>query len=309
MNTFVISSLIGACSSSLASSLVIIQLCLLKYKDLSNRLLLVLMPIDLAMSIGQIFMLLPINTETCLVFMWLITIARDLHRCFVLLISIVMFLIIVKSKLISTKYLLFYWAFCISLTIIKLTILFSKAEIYIYNDLCLFDPNTSKIGVAIIYTDEIAPDIIIFLIIVYLNNKIRLKLISEAKDCNIQSANKRFFAKRLIGYGLIFSLFFVPSCIFLILYVMHVLTDRILVSNLILEIYSWYPLFNTMIYGCTKSFKKNLFNFLIPSPDFDSQEEVLNLLREENFLRPRFYLDIMGISDSVNIQEINNSYS
>ncbi|OMJ83663.1 hypothetical protein SteCoe_15391 [Stentor coeruleus] len=309
MNTYIIFGLLGNCLSSLVSCLVIIQLCLIKYKDLSNKLLLIFMPIDLAMGIVGILMILPINIELCSATIWLLFIIRDIHRYFVLLISIVMYLNIVKSKPISKIFLIFYSIFCAILTIIKLAVFFSKAEMIIYNNLCFIYPHTNEIENWLIIIDEIAPDIIIFIIIAYLNNKIRLTLISEAINCNIISTSKRFFAKRLIGYGFVFTLFFVPLCIILIVVLMHAYTDKMLIDYMMLEFYSWYPLFNTMIYGCTKSFKRNLFNFIIPSPDFDTQEEILNLMREENFLKPRFYLDMMSISDSVNIREVNRTNS
>ena len=53
------------------------------------------------------------------------------------------------------------------------------------------------------------------------------------------------------------------------------------------------------MYGFTKSFTRNIFSICIKSPKFDLQEETLFLLRSEQELRPRYYLDLLGESESV----------
>lgn len=60
---------------------------------------------------------------------------------------------------------------------------------------------------------------------------------------------------------------------------------------------SWFLLLDSIIYGLTKIFKRNLLNSKWKSPNFDTTEETLKASREEGILRPQFYLDKKGESD------------
>ena len=141
--------------------------------------------------------------------------------------------------------------------------------------------------------------------IIYYYYKIRLKLKAEAGIHNLKCNRNRIFAKRLIGYCVLFTFYFVPFLIVIIeREIVHSTDDeRYFIETIALEL---YPILNSLMYGLTKSSKRNLFNICIKDDNFEDQCDIINQMRQEGVLKPRFYLDLIDQSESKIFQSLDS---
>ncbi|OMJ81468.1 hypothetical protein SteCoe_18087 [Stentor coeruleus] len=288
--------LIGSCLSSLSAAIVIFQLLMIKYKDLANFMIFFLMVTDLMIGILTPPILYPISLSWCIGFISLGTSFRQWHKFLVFLIAYCMYSIIVKEKTISLKNIIIYLICTYSLSFIYgvlMAIFFTK----ILGDLCLMLTDSSEIFFYSLFVWEYLPDftILIFLFIYYW--KIKKVLVKEAEECNLKSVRKRFYMKKLFGYCFVFICYMFPFFNALIIAFSGQVKNWETYREILLIAYSWFPLLDSIAYGFTKSFKRNLINIIWKSPDFDTTEETLKILREEGLIRPRFYLDMIGESE------------
>jgi hypothetical protein len=58
--------------------------------------------------------------------------------------------------------------------------------------------------------------------------------------------------------------------------------------------YIFYPIFNSVLYGITKSTKKFMCAFLLRDNNYQEEEEILKILRDSNLLREQYYLDLIS---------------
>ncbi|OMJ67747.1 hypothetical protein SteCoe_35011 [Stentor coeruleus] len=292
--------IIGSCTSSFSALLVLIELCCLKYKDLSNTMIFFLMIIDLFISFTRLAIMYPISSLWCACSQTTWVVFRQWHKYLVFFIAYSMHCIIVKEKNISLRCLKYYLAFTLLLSLSAgiLNYMFIKVEI---ESICvlLLDVNASIYY--LIFALEYTPDFFILIFLCFYYGRIKNVLKKEIMVCNLKSARKRFFAKRLFGYCFMFCLYIFPY--FIIEMVNDYEHDRNAGSleETLSMIYSWYPFMDALVYGFTKSFKKNILNLIWKSPKFDTTQETLQVLREGQILRPRYYLDLAEISEPSSI--------
>lgn len=63
-------------------------------------------------------------------------------------------------------------------------------------------------------------------------------------------------------------------------------------------IYGWYPLLDSMTYGWNKYWLNTCCAKYCLDKEIKVEEEFLYVLRKENIIRPRFYLDLLNKSES-----------
>jgi hypothetical protein len=76
-------------------------------------------------------------------------------------------------------------------------------------------------------------------------------------------------------------------------------------QNKVIELYEiriivivYYPLFNSLLYGYTKSSKKYLWYLLLKMPDYKESQEIINDIRGVGLIQDRVFLDLADISES-----------
>ncbi|OMJ67746.1 hypothetical protein SteCoe_35010 [Stentor coeruleus] len=288
--------IIGSCLGFISSTLVIIELCWIKYKDLASLLIFFLMITDIVMELMLPFILYLESSYGCLCSIIVGAIFKQLHKYIIFFIAYSMYHVIVKEKNISFKIIICYliFAFTLSAFIGIVNAIILTVEI---NEICIMSTESNTVIYYISLIWEYFSDFVVLVSLYFFYMKIKNILKKEAENCNLKSARKRIFAKRLFGYCAIFGFYILPYLLGQILYGLGQVKNTIVFQELLWLAYSWYPLLDSMIYGFTKSFKKNIFNCIWKSPDFDTIEETLQILREENILRPRFYLDMIEESE------------
>ena len=291
--------IIGACISLLSSTLVIFEIFSIKYKDWANLIILALATIDFLMSALAIMDFTQISNDFCLIIYSLMLFIRDLHKVIVVFMSIALYKSVVLETHFTKKLALLYFSMSIGIYLIKSILLIFESKFSWIENMCLIAPVDFEFDFIITFFFEIVISLLILIYIGILYNKVRQKLFNEALVCNLYSTKKRFYAKRLIGFGIVFSLIITPTLVILVIDISTHTSDDIFLAKLGMLSYCWYPFLNSLMYGFTKSFTRNIFSICIKSPKFDLQEETLFLLRSEQELRPRYYLDLLGESESV----------
>ncbi|OMJ81466.1 hypothetical protein SteCoe_18084 [Stentor coeruleus] len=292
--TFII---IGASASLFSSILVIIEICLVKYKDMANILIMALVIIDVLMSLSIYGIIEPVSVLICEISMWICYFIRDFHKIMVLFIARSLYTIIVRSKQITFTFIKLFFFIGFGIDLLKTLFFALASQVFINHGVCASKFYNSYLNIVFLFADEILPSTIILFIIAYYYYKIRISLMKEALESDIKILNKRIFAKRLIGFGIVFSILIIPVLIITLiqLFGLSLSFDRLL--SISLMVYAWYPFCNSLVYGFTKSFKKNIFSICIKTPDFENKEDYLYVLRQANIIRPRFYLDLIGESE------------
>ncbi|OMJ67748.1 hypothetical protein SteCoe_35012 [Stentor coeruleus] len=291
-NSFFIVVTVGLSAGIFCSTLVLIQLLIIKYKDLANKVIFLLILTDLLMGLISICLALNFQDLYCKVTIFFASLIRNIHKFIVLFISYTLYRIIVQNKSITSKVVKFYTFFVLFYSIAQ-----SVFVVLLLNNVggqtfCILD-NNSILSTWYVICSEYFFTFAILVLITYFYLCIRKHLIYEIKNTNCSIIGKRIFAKRLIGFCFVFSFAIVPSAIVVLLMIFGILKDQEISYDLATIFYAWYPFFDSLMYGFTKSFKKNIFNLCMKDPDFESQEEIFYLMRQENMLKPRFYLDLI----------------
>ena len=98
--------------------------------------------------------------------------------------------------------------------------------------MCLIAPVDFEFDFIITFFFEIVISLLILIYIGILYNKVRQKLFNEALVCNLYSTKKRFYAKRLIGFGIVFSLIITPTLVILVIDISTHTSDDIFLAKL-----------------------------------------------------------------------------
>lgn len=296
IQTILILTILGISAGIICSTIVIINIIAIKYKDLSNKMIFWLVLNDLLMSIISIFITFGFNDLYCKFMIFFALLLRSIHKFIVFFISYALYKVVVKNELITHKFLAYYIVVSILFSVIQVTFGVIISNPHQYQNYCTAGSNTLT-GLIYFITTEYSVTFTILIAISIFFCKIRSSIKEEIKNSNISSVKKRFFAKRLIGFGFVFSFCVMPFVIVNGLGQFHTIDESDAPRELANLFYAWYPLLDSAVYGFTKSFKRNIFNLCWKDPEFETQEEVLYILREQNLLRPRFYLDLTGQSE------------
>ena len=61
--------------------------------------------------------------------------------------------------------------------------------------------------------------------------------------------------------------------------------------------FSIYPVINSIFYGVTQSSKRFMYALCLKEGKYNEEEEFLEELRVSNIIKPRYYLDFIGLSE------------
>ena len=292
--------------NSLGFILALIALILIlktKYKDFSNYAVMMLISYDLTTAFFGILGAFGTGSIYCNIVLFFLFYARQCHAFLIFLIGYSLFSVIVKEKDLNIVF--------VKIIIVIgniFTISFALASILLNSNhsnlgFCVLENSLSVEEIILFLIGAIFPSALVLISIIYYYYNIRLKLKAEAEVSNLKSTRNRIFAKRLLGYCLIFIFYFIP---FLIVVeerkIQHANSrQRYLIQMVAVGL---YPILNSLMYGSTKSIRRNFFNMCIKGQQFDVEEEMINEMREEGILQPRYYLDLIDESES----QIINSF-
>ena len=274
----------------LLSLFVFIAIVKTKYKDFSNYTILMLISYDILQATAGILGIFGNDSMSCETIIFFLIYARQCHVLLIFLIGFSLFRYIARENKLSRK---------VFMTIFLVGNLYAV----LYGFLSVFlNKTNSKLGVCILNDPvttaeminfifgDILPSATVEILIIYYYYEIGVRLKNEASIVNLNCSRSRVFAKRLLGYCFVFSLYFLP---FLVVFFEgdYYLSEMALIG--------FYPVANSLMYGSTQSTKKNIFNICIKNDPFDDdQEKTIDELRNGGMLHPRFYLDLIGVSES-----------
>ena len=138
----------------------------------------------------------------------------------------------------------------------------------------------------------IFPDMAILCFIIYYYIKIFQVLKAEIMNCDLKSTRNRIYCKRLYGYPLLFLILIIANIFYICDKFIPAYFETFQCIRLIL--YAYYPFVDSLLYGFTHSTLKHFQSIFVRNSCFVEEQLLLNELREEGYLRPRFYLDFIG---------------
>jgi hypothetical protein len=279
----------GLSLSFTSSFLVLYVLLKLKYKDISTHLRLYSAIIDILSTFGILFCILNYSESGFCVLNFIYIYSTVSHECWIFYMSLTMYQIICLKKEMNSKavFITFLITSLISLIVIS-PYLFLLESNTCY-DIFITDFHITYFGCVVV-----APEIIIIFIIGYFYYKIRKSMMKEVGELN--RLNKNLF-NRLFGYVLLFSLLFTDNLLTTIKFTFGENVDPIDYMRLV--IYSFYSFFDSLLYGFTRSFLRTIKFEFKRNQTFVEQEELLNELRSERLIFPRYYYDIMSQSEEI----------
>ena len=286
----IIISAIGLFLSFLSSAIVMISLIKLPFKDISTELRKFSTINDIAMTLTFIFRYFTTNSISMCFENFSFLFYVILHAFWILYMCLIMHRLIYSRKLQKTTQVKYYY--------LLLTIIAGGLSALIFinnkNDPCLLTYDTFAFYY-IIFT-LCLPHTIIFIIIALCYWDIRKVLITEIMKCERVFIQKREFFKRIYGYPFIFLIFGVNSFFYLI-EIQYRRTSQTFQAIRML-ITSFYPCINSIFYGLTQSSRRVLKSLLTKHSEYKTEENILNELRQEEYILPRFYLDLLDEPES-----------
>jgi hypothetical protein len=132
----------------------------------------------------------------------------------------------------------------------------------------------------------------------FLYFRIRKSLKTEISKIDTRSKRNRVFCVRLLGYPVLFFIFTVFSELNILQYIFSNTKKGLELFEIRIIMIVYYPFFNSILYGYTKSSKKYLWYLLLKIPDYSESQEILNDIRAVGFMQDRVYLDLADISES-----------
>ena len=288
-----------ASSMGLASSISVFALALkAKHKDFCNYAILMLIIYDILMDTFGLIGVFGTSRLYCEVTMFFIMYARDCHTILIFFMAYSLYTMIVREKMISIPFIWKTLAFGNLLAICISALVILEGQTSINPGFCILEDGLSNEQLALNLCTFLIPSIIVLVFIVYYYCHIRSKLKVEADICRLSCTKRRIFAKRLLGYCFVYTFYFLPYLVITIIKLIHYSNSNV---YYVIEMSSicWYPMFNSLMYGLTKSSRKNLFNICIKNLNYDDEQELLYEMRNEGILQPRFYLDLLDEPESL----------
>ena len=288
-----------ASALGLASSLSVFVLALrTKHKDFYNYAILILISYDILMSSFGLIGVFGNSQLYCDITIFFVAYARYCHTLIIFLMAHSLYVMIVREKHIKFTYTGIILAIgnilAISFSIFVILIGQTSSK----PGFCILDSVLSLGQLIINISTFIIPSIIVLVFIIYYYYKIRIKLKQEATICKLNCIRRRIFATRLLGYCFVYALYFLPYIVVIcIKMIQYSNTDMYYIIEM--NCICWYPLLNSLMYGLTKSSRKNLFRICIKNLTYDDEQELLYEMRTEGILKPRFYLDLLDEPESL----------
>ena len=280
---------VGLASSLFSSSLVLLSLIRLKFRDASTELRKYSTITDIAMISSVIFAVFVNSTLTICIENYIFVIAINVHGYWVLYMSYLMHQIIYYKK--SKDPDRIKYAYVLSLLIAG-----GMASIMIANikeDPCIL--YYDKFSFYYIVFAGCIPHAVILLVIIVLYLNIRRALDKEMAKFDEGNKEKRELFKRIYGYPVVF--FIIGVSIFLYAIQFEYAETREVLQGIRLIILSYYPLLNSLFYGFTQSSKRALRTLFDKNSKYDREESILKRLRDEQNFPQRIIFDALGIPE------------
>ena len=279
----VIISVIGIILGFFSSIIVMASLIKLPFKDVSTELrkYATISDILLTTVFGLVFV--ASNKAEFCAWNFFINLSFDVHALWIFYMSYLMRKIIYLKQKQEPVYVKWAYAGFLSIAAGVAATLFTRS------DLCLLGYDIYAFYYEL-FTFYI-PNILILLLVLVFYRDVRGALIIEINKCDEISKEKRTLFVRIYGYPIIF---FIPS-VHSVLTAIGFLSPhfRLHLDFARLIILSYYPLLNSMFYGLTQSSRRALKYIISKDFDYDMEENILNELRNEEYILPRFYLDLI----------------
>ena len=286
---------LGLSLSLTSSTILIVLLSRINYKDHSTKLRIYLALIDIISSISLGIPFIPeFNPLYICAYNSLYYFVIMFHGFWVFFISLSLYLIIVHKQETLKQFTtasFFVFALISSLaTMLPLMLPYNDQDCFVLNN-----PNSMFIYLIITL---ISFEILILICITYFYIRIRKTLKSEISKIDTKSHSNRLLCLRLLGYPILFFIFTIFSELNLFQYLLKNQKQTFELYEIRIIVIVYYPLFNSLLYGYTKSSKKYLWYLLLKLPDYKESQEILNDIRGVGLIQDRVFLDLADISES-----------
>ena len=220
------------------------------------------------------------STKLC-VENYLFMFAFNLHACWVCYMSYLMRKVIYLKQDQDRKSVKFVYLLLVTLSAGISAIIFSN----IRKDLCILYYDLPTL--CFLLGTFILPHSVIFIVVIVCYMRIREALIVEIYICEVIAKLQRRLFTRIYGYPLIFLLISVVSALALVEGNIPATRQPLMLIRFI--ILSYYPFFNSLLYGLTKSSVRVLKYCINKDFDYISEEIILNDLREDDYILPGLF--------------------
>ena len=141
----------------------------------------------------------------------------------------------------------------------------------------------------------ILPELITLIGIIFFYLRIKQSLQVQINLCPVLLNSNKIFFKRIYGYSAVYLIIIIGNMIFFIQFFFSPYDAFTEIVRVI--IYAYYPFFDSLIYGMTKSSKDVLkFNFN-RNQDYRTKTELLHDMRMAYMILPRTFYDIIDMSE------------
>lgn len=289
-----IASIFLVCLSLILSFLVLFLLLRVNYKDCTIRMRIILTLYDIFLEFSNIIFFtsnLPLPFSIILEMLYLYS--RIIHTMVIFYMSYALHYIIVKKenntnqipKMIK-NFMLISNTLALILAILGVILLYSE----------LFVGKEDVIIGEIYYAVTFLPNIVLFVLVLYYYSRVRRKLKNEVQSSILQNVMKRFFAKRLILYPIVYMFMIIGYTIyyFFTYFVLDSSSDYVIIGDQFIFII--YPLINSLLYGITTRSKTHLWALCIKDSYYQEQLKEIQFLEENNLIPPSFYFELIEIN-------------
>lgn len=286
---------IGLGLSLISCSLVLAILFRINFKDNSTKLRIYLSFIDLC---STIFLAIPYipnggNQIYQCFYNALYYFIIMLHGFWVLFISFFLYMLICKRNDNVTRF--------TTPAIIIFTIISSLATIIVLivpgNGIQCVVLNTKNNMIIYLLITCVGFELTVFTIITIFYIQIRKVIKKELSSEDKQSRRNRVFCLRLLGYPILFFVLLAFTELNVFQYI-YSDSDGLILFEIRILVVVYYPCFNSVLYGYTKSSKKFLWSLLLKVPEYSENQELINDIRAVGFIKDRIFMDLADMSES-----------
>jgi energy-converting hydrogenase Eha subunit A len=295
VNYFLVFYFLGLGLSFTSSTILITLLLRIDYKDHSTKLRIYLAIIDVISSITLGIPFIPEDNPLYIcAYNSLYYFCIMFHGFWVFFISLSLYLIIVQRQEILNHYTssCFFFFAVISLALTVLVLMLPMNDIQCYVLL-----NKKSIIIYLIIT-LLTFEVLILMFISFFYIQIRQTLKKEISRLDSNSERNRLLCLRLLGYPILFFIFTIFSEMNIFQYILSNTDETIELYKIRILVMVYYPLFNSFLYGYTKSSRKYLWYLLLKIPDYKESQEIFNDIRQVGLMQDRVFLDLVDISES-----------
>ncbi|OMJ85495.1 hypothetical protein SteCoe_13181 [Stentor coeruleus] len=286
---------IGLGLSLLSSSIVLIILLRINFKDHSTKLRVYFTSIDIGSTIFLAIPYLPYKNPIyeC-VYNAMYYFIIMLHGFWVFFISFFLYMVICrknsKVKKFTTPALLGFILISFIATIVVLIIPGNGKNCVILN--------TNEMMIIYLLVTCVGFEVIVFTMITYFYVQIR-KVIKDEFLCEDKKCTRnRNLCLRLLGYPILFFVLLAFTELNVVQYFYIGTEEGLILFQIRILLIVYYPCLNSMLYGFTKSSKKFFCSLLLKAPEYTENQELLNDIRQVGFIKDRVYMDLADLSES-----------